>query len=501
MAFFDLKIRIIDPSLQNRNMFKDILTQIGQPDVLLQSDARQLFNRDKSLPCDLVFINADLGHGLSAPDIIRFLTRDNLVPNWCKFVIVSHDDSYRLSAPIFRYLQTEIIHLPVNFQTMRYLIYRAITSMKLFKPILSRLHKLAPAELVKRVTEIKPKYKDPILDDELLVMKLQLLMQAKQPELALKLANKIRDPACRFRELAYINTVTGQDDAVRELCAEAERKQQFLFGRVYLMTYLSVSERNYRNALRYFQKLPTDKLRGNDAQTYALLLQHAEGLQKALSFVNGRLSRAARTSMLYSNLVATKTKLYFVALATGNLDSLPKMDIYVMIQELAEHRIWQKGEFKYSVYAPFLELGIALQEGKAFAEEQFDLLYVQLKKLDISQLNILLYAANKLEKHNASREIHERLEQVLAKVEVSPELISFTILNDVVLTTSMSPERLKFRLEYLGLNHWQSGRHYRALVRFKDLLSQYDETPETEQQMRRLIKESGLTRYWRYLAV
>ncbi len=480
-------------------MFKDILTQIGQPDVLLQSDARQLFNRDKPLPCDLVLINADVGFGLSAPDIIRFLTRDNLVPAWCKFVIVSSDTSYQLSAPIFRYLQTEILHLPVNFQNIRYLVYRTITSIKLFKPILAKLHKMAPAELVKKVTDINIKNRDPILDDELLVMKLQLLMQAKQPELALKLANKIKDPACQFRELAYINLVTGQDDAINSLVADAQKKNRFLFGRVYLMTYLNVAERNYRSALRLFQQLPLESLRGNDAQAYALLLQQAEGLQKALSFINGRLSKASRTSMLYSNLIATKTKLYFVALATGELDSLSRVDVYMMLQEMADHRIWQKGEFKYSVYAPFLGLGMALHEGKAIAEEQFELLLLQLKKLDMSQLNVLLYAANKLEKHNASREIHERLEQVLAKVEVSPELISYMILHNIVLATSMTEERLKFRLEYLALNHWQSGRYYRALMRFKDLLSIFPDAEDSEQQMRRLISESGLTRYWRYI--
>lgn len=500
MAFFDLKIRIIDPTLQNRNTFKDILTQIGQPDVLLQSDARQLFNRDKPLPCDLVLINADAGYGLSAPDIIRYLTRDNLVPLWCKFVIVSQDPDYKLAAPIFRYLQTEIIHLPVDFQTLRYLTFRTITSLKLFKPILSKLHKISPAEMVKKVTSLKPRYKDPIVDDELLVMKLQLLMQAKQPDLARKLADKIGDPAVRFRELAYINVVTGQDDAVRELVSDAESKSLFLFGRVYLMTYLCVAERNYRSALRHFQKLPTGSLRGNDAQAYALLLQQSDGLQKALAFINGRLSSAPRTSMLYSSLVATKTKLLFVALATEQLDSLSKREVYTAVQELADHRIWQKGEFKYAVYGPFLELGLALHEGKAVAEEQFEQLYLQFRNYDISQLNVLLYAANKLEKHNASRDIHDRLEQVMAKVEVSPELISFLVLNDVVLRTSMSPERQKFRLEYLGLNHWQSGRYYRALTKFKDLISQFDDSPEMESQMRRLIKESGLTRYWRYIA-
>jgi len=468
--------------------------------VLLQKDARQLFDRDKSLPCDLVFINADLDYGLSAPDIIRYLTRANLVPLWCKFVIVTNEPDYRLSAPLFRYLQTEILSLPVSFQNLRYLIFRTITSIKTLKPVLSRLHKISPNELVKQVAKISTKYKDPILDDELLVMKLQLLMQARRPDLALKLANNIKDPASRFRELAYINLVTGQDEEVWKLVEEAKRSELFLYGRVYLQTYLCASERDYKQALRHFQQLPAQRLKGNDSDAYALLLQQAEGLQKAMGFINDRLERAPRTSMLYNSLVATKTKLYFIALMTGELEELSEAEAFMEVQDLAEHRIWQKGEFKYSGYLPFLELGMALHEKKAVADDLFEQLKVQLSKMDVIQLCILLFAANRLARDNASLEIHERLEQVSAKVEVSPELISFLITNEVFLGASMSEERLRYRLEYLGLTHWQSGRHYRALQRFKELISRFDQSPETEQQMRRLIRESGLQRFWRYTA-
>lgn len=498
MSFFDLKIRVVDPGLHNRNMFNHVLAQIGQPDVLLQKDARQFFDRDKSLPCDLVFLSADLGYGLSAPDIIRYLTRANLVPTWCKFVIVSSDPEYHLSAPVFRYLQTEILLLPVSFKQMRYLIFRTITSIRTFKPILSRLHKLAPNDLVKMVTDIDTKYKDPILDDELLVMKLQLLMKARKPELALKLAAKIKNETCRFRELTYINMITGQDEAVSQLVAEAELNSRFLFGRVYVQTYLYVSEGEYREALKYFQHLPFRKLKGNDSEAFALLLQQVEGLRKALSFVNDKIDRASRTSMEFNHLVATKTKLLFIALFTGELDELAEIDIYIEIQSLAEHRIWQKGEHKFSAYAPFLELGIALHEGKRVAEEQFDILHTRFKKMDVSQLIIMLFAANKLGRDSASLEVHEQLEYILAKVEVSPELISSIIFQDMVLRSSMNKERLKYRLEFLGLGHWQSDRHYRALSRFKELVSKFDQTPATVQLLRRLIRETGLKSYWKY---
>lgn len=501
MAFFDLKIRVIDPSLDNRNMFRHVLGQIGQPDVLLQKDARELFNRDKPLPCDLVLLSANPSFGLSAPDIIRYLTRANLVPLWCKFVIVTSDPEYRLSAPIFRYLQTEILMLPVSFDQMRYLVFRTITSIKTFKPILSKLHVLSPNDLVKMVTSIDTKHKDPILDDELLVMKIQLLMKARKPELAIKLADKIRNPACRFREVAYVNMATGQDAAIKKLTKEAEQKKQFLFGRVYLQTYLSVAERQYSDALMHFQNLPVSELRGNDADALALLMQQVVGLKTAMSYVDNKIKRAPHTSMDYNQLVATKTKMYFIALATGELDQQSEFDVYLQVQDLADHRIWQKGEFKYSVYAPFLELGIALHDGKGVAEEYFDLLYLQLQKMDVSQLNIMLYAANKLGRENVSLEIHERLELLLAKVEISPELISVLIVHDMVLKSSMQEDRLKYRLEYLGLTHWQAGRHYRALTRFKELISKFDQSPDTVQQMRRLIRESGLKKYWKFEAL
>lgn len=479
-------------------MFNHVLSQIGQPDVLLQKDARQLFDRDKPLPSDLIILNADLDFGLSALDIIRYLTRANMVPLWCKFVIVTEDPEYSLSAPVFRYLQTEILHIPVTFQQMRYMVFRTITSIKNLKPVLSKLHQLSPNELVKIVSKIDSKYKDPILDDELLVMKLQLLMKARKPELALRLAAKIKDPTCRFREMAHIYVVTGQDEEVSMLVAEAELLDQLLFGRVYLQTYLHISEGDYREALKSFQHLPMNELRSNDSEAMALLIQQVEGFKKALSFIEQKIHQVSRTSMAYNQLVATKTKVYFIALFTKQLDDMPEIDAFLDVQGLADHRIWQKGEFKYAAYAPFIELGIELHSGRKVAEEYFDELFSQYRKMDVNQLNIMLFAANKLGRDSASLEIHEKLEQVLAKVEISPELIAFQIFHDVVLRYSMTDERLKYRLEFLGLGHWQSDRHYRGLSRFKELISKFDRTPETIQQMRRLIREAGLTSYWKY---
>lgn len=499
MAFFSLKIRVIDPDLNNRNMFNDVLGQIGQPDVLLQKDARELFDRDQPLPCELVFINADLDYGLSAPDVIRYLTRADLVPAWCKFVIVSNQPGYNFQAPIFRYLQTEILTLPASFDKMRYLIYRTISSIKTFRPILNKLHKISPNQLVKLVTEIKLKQKDPIMEDEMLVMKLQLLMQAKRPDLALKLAHKIKDDISRFRELSYVSLVTGQEDELQALIKQAQKNKQFLFGRVYLQSYLALTEQDFRKALRCFERLPVEILRGNDAMAYSLLLHQCFGRETAIDYINKHMQRVANTSMTYSSLISTKLQILFMTLIADNaLDEAQRSDIFMQIQDLAEHRIWQKQDYKYHAYAPFIELGMSLVAGHNVAEETFETLLLQIDKLDISQLNILLFAANKLKRDNASMEIHDKLEQNLAKVEVSPELISFMVVNDIVLRTTMTPERLKYRLEYIGFNHWQKGRHYRALARFKELISRFEHSPENERQMLRLIKESGLKRYWRY---
>ena len=249
-----------------------------------------------------MFINEDLDYGLSAPDIIRYLTRSDLVPLWCKFIIVTNDPRYQLSAPIFRYLQTEILVLPVSFQQMRYVVFRTITSIQTFKPILSQLHKISPNDLVKMVTGIDTRYKDPILEDELLVMKLQLLMKARKPELALKLGAKIKDPACRFRELAYVNLVTGQDHAINSLIKDAEQKKQFLFGRVYLQTYLYVTEQNYFDAMNYFRHLPIHRIKGNDSDAFALLVQQVEGLRSAISFIDDKINTTVVISYCHGSL-------------------------------------------------------------------------------------------------------------------------------------------------------------------------------------------------------
>lgn len=494
--FIDLKILIIEPDFSRRTSLNDALRQVGQPNVKLKNDARELFTIPRPIKFDLIFISVDPGFGLCGPDLIRFLTRSNLVTPWCKFILTTNEPDFELTAPIFRHLQTQTLYLPINFDALKSLITTSSVSIKALKPLLSKLHKISPKELVKAVNEINLKFNDPVVNDELLSLKLKLLIQGKRPDLALKVSATLNSDACRLRENLYISYTTGQYEDFLQCLDEGWNSNRFRTGSIYFRCNHLIVERKYEEALEQFSKLSSGEMQCNEIEVLALLKQKQSGVKNAIDFINHEISQADKKTMSYHALVLTKLKMCFIAFVTEEFEYYDQMELYLELEDLLENKGWTNESFKYHNYKPFAELGLLLIEGNVQANSHFEQLLLSLKVLDCSQLNVLLFAANCLERNSDSLRIHEQLDKLLARVEVSPELLSFRISHDVIMETTMTPETRKNRLQHLALNHWRAGRHYRALDKFREIQLNFETSSEFHSQYKRLIQESGINSYW-----
>lgn len=250
-----------------------------------------------------------------------------------------------------------------------------------------------------------------------------------------------------------------------------------------------------------FSKLTsTGKLQSNEIEVLALLKQKNLGVKNAFEFIDHEIKMTDKKTMSYHSLVLTKLKMCFIAMVTEDYEYYDQMELYLEMQDLLENKGWIRDSFKYHNYKPFAELGILLVEGRPQAVAHFEELMPRIKMLDSSQLNSLLFAANCLQRPKEALQIHEQLDKLIARVEVSPELLSFKIAHRVIMETTMETEKWKHRLEYLGLNHWQAGRHYRALTKFREIQINFDTSSEFQSQYKRLIKESGINSYWGFTA-
>ena len=498
--FINLKILVVDSDFNTRSGLKEALRQLGQPEVKMKGDVRELFKLPRAVNFDLVFINANPGFGLKGPDLIRFLTRANLVTPWCKFVITSEDPDFQLTAPIFRHLQTQILHLPIQFPPLKSLINTSTASVKALKPLLTKLHKISPKELIQAVSKIDLKFNDPVVNDELLSLKLKLLIQGKRPDLALKVASTLNSEACRLRENLWISYTTGQQEDFDQCLAEAWQSGRFKTGSVYFRCNYLLVENKFQQALEHFENLPSEELQQNEIEVLALLKQKVFGVKTGFDFIDNEIKKADKRSMTYHGLVLTKLKMCFIALVTDDFEYYDQMELYLELENLIGHQTWINESYKYHAYQAFAVMGISLIEGDKKANVQFEHLAQNLTNLDSSQLNALLFAANVLERKEESLRIHEQLDKLIARVEVSPELLSFRINHAIIMENTMEPEHYRHRLEHLAHNHWQAGRHYRALAKFRQLQINFDTTTEFQRQYKKLIRESGLQSYWGFSA-
>ena len=125
-----------------------MLANLNQSDVDLMKDGRDLVGREQSFKYDLVFIRDDPDQGFCAVNLVRYLTRGNLVPKWCKFVIIADEPETLTGAPVFRHLRTEILPFPYNYHMLENSVDATIQSLKVFQKLLKNLNHFSPLSLI-----------------------------------------------------------------------------------------------------------------------------------------------------------------------------------------------------------------------------------------------------------------------------------------------------------------------------------------------------------------
>ncbi|EDV18494.1 hypothetical protein TRIADDRAFT_62989, partial [Trichoplax adhaerens] len=269
-----------------RSELKNMLATLGQSDVDLMKDGRDLVGREQSFKYDLIFIREDLGFSLTGVNLVRYLTRSNLVPKWCKFVVITDNAQSIGSSPIFRHLRTEILEFPLNYQMVENSVNATIESLQVFQKILKNLNQISPSVLIKSIVSIDPSKFDETHKDELLELKIKLLLQGRRPDLAWNISEKIALSSDKVREQLFISFTTGQKDRFMETLDDATGCEILRKGCIYYQTLQKLHENEPEMALRCFEKLEENQLQPNEIECHALLLQKVQGLTKALEYLN-----------------------------------------------------------------------------------------------------------------------------------------------------------------------------------------------------------------------
>ena len=135
---------------------------------------------------------------------------------------------------------------------------------------------------------------------------------------------------------------------------------------------------------------------------------------------------------------------------------------------------------------------LAKKEVKA----DFEQLYDDKEEYDISQLNILLYVANKMALAAPSLAIHKQIEKCYARLEMSPELLSFKITNKVILQHTISKTELIKRYSELANHHWREHRRLRALRHFQKADALAVDNSQLKLYLLTIMSELGISHYW-----
>ncbi|XOV81227.1 MAG: hypothetical protein ACFHVJ_09820 [Aestuariibacter sp.] len=490
-----LKILIVDQNITARSKLKTMLGTKGQSQVDLMRDGRDLVGRELAFKYDLIFVREDLDYSLGGADLVRYLTRTNLVPRWSKFVLLAENAEEICSTPIFRHLRTEIWETPINYQMVANVVSSTIQSLDVFQDMLKNLNHIPASLIISKMSELNIKEFDDIHRDELLELKIKLLLQGRRPDLAWDVSERINYPADKYREQLFITSSTGQKERYQETMEEALLEGVLDKGCTYYQTYHAVMEGEIEQALQHFKSLTENALHPNEMETEALLMLKAQGLKKAIEYIESKLDIRSEGYDLRNILSLTQLKCYSLALLTGDCGGQSSSSINNAMVDLIANNTWGKGSFQYNIYKPFILLGTALLQGKE-VNASFEKLYMYRHQLDVTQLNILLFVSQKLKREEQSWEIQKILDRNVSRMEMCPELISHEIVYKDAMEATLDKQQLADRFKQLAEHHSKSGRLYRALKKYYICHKRYGLDNASRLKMAKIMKALHLQQYW-----
>lgn len=499
MAVQKLKALVLEPHFSTRRTIVSMLQNIGSVDIEESPDFQELINGPKKLAYDIVFLNVELDPSITGLEFIRLLNRNDRVNRWCKFVLLTKNSDYVPVTSAHRYLKTELITLPTTIATFKDVLKSTMLSLKLFKSLIQDMYNLHPTELVEKLKTIKFPPLPDLQKDELTHIKINILLRGRKINHAYQLTDKVVDEHEKLREKLYLTSYTGDLEKFSPLIQTEPATPQLLHTLVYYRSFYYLMKRSHDHAYDAFCAINPKSMNPNELEVLAYLMILKGESSAAFTLLAEKLKVSKSNAILKTQIELSMLKCFCLQ----TLENRTIEDADKIFNELNDISIINEQEFKVrkDVNKLFLQLGILVLKDDKSATGLMNQLMKTVKSFDISQLNIMLMGANLLKLEDESFVIHLEIEKRFAKIEMSPEFLSASILHSSILLNTIGKEKLQARLNRLAEKHWRERRYFRALAKYRELINWELDSPEINTQFKKLLSDVGLNSYWSFESV
>lgn len=492
---FELDIVIVETVNGAASSLITMLGRSRQNKVTLLKQQLHFFNGNIIGKPAMVFVYDHPESDMDANEIVRRYNALNLTPSWCKFVIVSAHEKSPPAEALFRHLRVEQLEHDFSICELIQAIRDAQRSIRMYRNTIIYLDQAPPRILVHQLSHLEQTQLTPLQIDELMQLKIKILLRGGRPDLAWSICEKISDKRDKLREQLYISFRTGNEPTFLATLAMAEHDQSLPRTCLYYRAFWAIQNGKLGLAVGSLEQLANKKLTLNELESYALLITLQEGVDKATHFISDYAERFSqqKTTRLKTHLFTLKC--LFCAYLAGEFYGQDKTAFF---NAVAEHLsalnevdcVSSNGHYK-----PFFVLCFAVLKGKNI-EQAFEKLYRYRKQLDATQLVMLLFVAQKQMNERQSSALHELLDKTLARLEIGPELISFVLLYRQVLASTMYPKLVADKYRELAKLHEKEGRLLRALQNLYFGTLNTDIQKSDKESMLTLMQKLHLTRFW-----
>lgn len=489
-----MHIVIIEPDLATRRSIISLLrsTKQGPTFILTElSDCNEFKSFKNKNTVDCIFISTNPGKHVTGPEFIRYLTRTEQINAWCKCVLTSTEENFQQTTSVYRQLEIPVLTLPSNVRIVEEMILNTLSSARVFKPFLQVIRRLPPNELVKRLSKVKSEMLSETGRNELILLKIQIILMARRPEKAIQMAERLSHAPTRMRELLYIRYYTGDKEELEALLDD--ESNHLTHTQTYYKALLCIHEQDYTGAESTLRTLDPAKMRFNELETLALLMTKQENDEAAQEMLKSTFSAVEATNELRYEINATRLRCLGLQLMRSPDSPLPKQSFLELKEELSAFEGTDEDTVRNK---QIILMAMFLLNDRNTALAVYEKLMAEMLSFDLGQLNILLLAANLFEKDDDAIMIHRQLDKHFSRLEISPEMLSFEIFYSALMKYTLNREQRLKRLLTLASSHLSGSRYYRALQKYNELLRYGEDISSFQSQVDKVLTATDQNTYW-----
>ena len=496
-----LRINVVEDNPNTRALIKNHLVAIKAGIVTCYTNGSALLKRNEVVNADIIIIGMELENSYAGSDLIRHLARLKKLHQWVKVIFITNlSDRVRADLPLLGQ-KCDVIEKPIHLKLLSQSILACQNVCHAGKETFSQLNEVTDQTLISRVKALPNNVRLSESFDSVKLIQSKLLMKLNRPTLIFSMVDKIKDPELRYLAKMHYYFYFGQLNDLDQSIDTCKQLSILQTKRNNFGLLQNVIARDYQSAREKISEKKEPELHPPEVLLKSTLIALTEGLTPALDYLHNKRNVSLENHYYRSAVTISIVYLCFMQLVLRRDKQVNDKEVLALLHENCKERSLKHAGNDFDSFIPFILLAVKVINNEY--QENLASAYLQLDELTESTVNIeptkrilmfIIYVH--LKDNNRAFQQLILISQLLADVEVSPEMIVNYLAYDLFIESRLNKEERASMLNKLGKHMFE---HRYPAVALRLFYRAFKTSPDSASNMLNLLSALITTKLHHYI--